>query len=107
MGELMSVKPISPSEVVGKKKESIPPEVLEAFNELIAEGWNGHYSTVYQKDVVARILNKKDISDEKSIAKRGWLDVEDIYREAGWKVEYDRPAYNESYAAFFIFSKKM
>ena len=36
----------------------------------------------------------------------GWLDVEEAHRAAGWRVEYDKPAYNESYDAFFVFSKR-
>jgi hypothetical protein len=35
-----------------------------------------------------------------------WLDIEDIYREAGWKVSYDKPAYNETYKAYFTFSRR-
>ena len=35
-----------------------------------------------------------------------WLDVEDIYREQGWNVEYDKPTYNETYDAYFVFSVK-
>jgi hypothetical protein len=31
------------------------------------------------------------------------LDIEDTYREAGWKVEYDKPAYCENYPANFTF----
>ena len=34
-------------------------------------------------------------------------DIEDIFREAGWKVTYDKPAYNESYDAYFKFEGKL
>ena len=34
------------------------------------------------------------------------LDVEPLYRKAGWQVEYDKHAYCENYEPFFIFSKK-
>jgi hypothetical protein len=37
---------------------------------------------------------------------RGWLDVEDAYRAEGWTVVYDKPGYNESYAASFTFSAR-
>lgn len=33
-----------------------------------------------------------------------WLDIEDIYREQGWRVDYDKPAYNENYQASFTFA---
>jgi hypothetical protein len=37
---------------------------------------------------------------------KGWLDVESIFRAEGWKVKYDKPAYCETYKAFFVFSRK-
>jgi len=38
-------------------------------------------------------------------AKR-YFDIEEIYRQVGWEVYYDRPAYNEDYKPTFIFSKR-
>lgn len=95
------MKPIKPSEVIDKKQELIPDEVIEAFNEMIAANWNGTSSTVSQTEVYALIKKKlgKDFP-------MNYLDVEDIYRKAGWKVNYDKPGYNESYGATFEFSKK-
>lgn len=94
-------KPITPDEV--ERGKYIPPVVIEAFNELIAEGGG----RVLQKDVVARILAKAGgaITSEE-IFKKGWLDVEGMYREAGWNVVYDKPAYCETYDANFTFTRK-
>lgn len=112
------VKPITPAEVVNKKKEQLPSEVIEAFNEMIAQNWSGGYSKFKQKDVVnvivgklqsARVVDMEMPSGsviEAEIYAKHWLDVEDIYRKAGWKVVYDKPAYNETYDATFEFSKK-
>ena len=38
---------------------------------------------------------KKTSADK--ICEEGWLDVEDVYRKAGWEVIYDAPGYNESF----------
>ncbi len=100
----MTAKPITPSEVNKKKVELLPDAVLEAFNELIAENWDGVSSTVLQKTVVERIVSKGYSSDQ--VFDNHWLDVEDVYRGAGWKVEYDKPGYCESYDAYFVFRKK-
>ena len=35
-----------------------------------------------------------------------YLDIEPAYRNAGWKVEFDKPGYNETYDSYFVFSKK-
>jgi len=98
------VRPITPSEVAGLQKELLPPEVLESFNRFIGENLLEGYAEVRQDDVVndlvARGINRAEIFS------RGWLNVEDIYREAGWNVEYDKPGYNESYPATFMFSVK-
>lgn len=101
------MKPISPHEVVGKKKSLLPDEVLDAFNELIAEHFSGRSSKFEQSKVIDRILEKFHHKLEKDeLFKNHWLDVEDVYRESGWIVEYDKPGYNESYAATFKFSVK-
>jgi hypothetical protein len=109
----MAVKPITPNEASKAKATSIPDEVFEAFNELIAEKLDGNSATVLQKDVVARIILKIRHNDRSrsenairnQIYEYGWLDVEPAYRRAGWKVEYDKPGYCETYEASFEFRK--
>lgn len=98
------VKPIKPGEVAAKKQKDFPDAVFEAFNELIAENFGGGSARFTQekaeKLMVAKGLGRSDIY------KKGWMDIEDVYEKAGWKVDYDRPGYNESYAATFTFSAK-
>lgn len=94
----MSVKPISPQEI----KKTIPDFVIEAVNELIAEKVNDkNYATVLQKHIVDRVKSKTDQDFDYA-----WLDFENIFRDAGWNVNYDKPAYCESYDAYFEFSPK-
>ena len=52
-------KAISPREVVKYRKESIPNVVLEAFNALIKEKFNGYSAVVFQDDVVEILEEKK------------------------------------------------
>jgi hypothetical protein len=40
-----------------------------------------------------------------AIFEHNWLDIEDIYRQAGWAVEYNAPAYNETFDETFKFSR--
>lgn len=102
----MAVKPISPDEVVAKKATLIPDEVIEAFNEMIAEHMTGGYSKFKQSKVVDRILTKMPGMNRGTLYDNHWLDVEDVYRAEGWKVEYDKPGYCETYEATFEFSRK-
>lgn len=110
------IKPISPREVIGKKKELMPDEVLLAFNEIIAKNFSNGSATVRQCDIVALLVEKlqmnPEYANETSAVLKGrifnnhWLDVEGIYRKAGWIVSYDKPGFNESYEATFEFASK-
>lgn len=98
------VKPIKVSEIDNRKNEAIPDVVFEVFNELIAKNYSEGSSRIYQKDAVKLMVEKG--LDEDDIFDNHWLDVEGIYRKAGWKVEYDKPGYCETYDAYFVFSKR-
>lgn len=103
----MAVQPIKPSQVVKKKKDGIPDYVIESFNELIAKHFDGSSSTIKQDEVMSVILSKMpEGSKRQDVYDNNWLDVEDIFRAAGWQVTYDKPGYNESYPATFEFSPK-
>ena len=85
----MSTKPISPDQLLDRETKSIPPdEVFEIFNELIVANWNGTCAIVTQKAVVHTIVEKLNISATK-VMSRGYLDIENAYRELGWDVEYN------------------
>lgn len=102
----MSVKPITPGEALKRNPTTIPDFVLEAFNELIAEGVNERGSvTVHLKDAVARIKRKMPKGTKFN---DDWLDVENAYQRAGWHVKYDQPCGygGESFSAYYEFSKK-
>ena len=99
------IKPIKPEEVVGV----IPDEVIMAFNKLIANHWNGKEATILQKDAVKETLNNfknsgKKMTEDK-LFEMNYLDVEGLYQNQGWKVDFDKPAYNETYEAYFVFRK--
>ncbi len=105
-------KPISPSQVGAAKASVFPPEVFQAFNELIARNSVDGCAVVKQDDAVARIAElmgerlHEDPQCRRAVAfERHYLDVEDAYRATGWTVEYDKPGYNETYSATFTFSK--
>jgi hypothetical protein len=79
----VSVKPISPDSIIG-----------------------GKTATILQEEVVERIICKYKYTVERSeIFDKGWLDIEDIFEGVGWKVEYDKPSYCDSYPASFTFKK--
>ena len=94
---------ITPDEVIAQKERDFPPEVINAFNKLIAKHWHGGesvFTLAVARSAVAFALQQAGIPFEVC-----YLDVEDIYRKKGWKVVYDKPGYNESYEPFFRFTK--
>ena len=102
-----TVLPISPKEARQSKESSLPDFVLQAFNELISENLSGGAATVTQEEAVVRIQQKaKEVRRKVSredIFKNDWLDIEGVFERAGWSVEFDKPAYNETYDGFFTF----
>ncbi len=97
-------QPIRPDEVSGKHQSTIPNIVIETFNEMIVKNFSGGGARIIQDDILA-VLASKGLSSA-DIFNNRWLDVEDLYRKNGWRVEYDKPGFNEFYSANFTFTKK-
>ncbi len=95
---------ISPDQIAEAKEEYLPPVVLKAFNETIAKNWSGSRSKFTQDEIIEVIMAKMLIT-RKEVFDRKLLCVEEVFRAKGWKVEYDKPAYCETYSATFEFSK--
>lgn len=94
-----TVEAISPSEIAIAKANTIPREVVECINELIALEFTGTKAVVKQKDIIARIKEKypEFPFDYK------YLNVEELYQSKGWLVFYNKPAYNEDFDSYFVF----
>lgn len=97
------VGPIRPSDVDGGVE--FPGAVFQAFNDLIQEKIRCGTARILVKDVLAKM--KRLGLKENDIFENGWLDVETLYRVAGWNVTYDQPIAHggESFEPFFIFKK--
>lgn len=101
------VKIISPAEAEKLKRERIPGFVIESFNELLISNYNPNGTIILQEEVIIEIMNRSpdDIS-RNEIFDNGWIDVEPLFKENGWNVEYDKPGLGENYKARFIFTSK-
>ena len=101
----MSIKPLRPNQVVKAKAQSFPDGVIKAFNDLIVANWDGRKAVILLGDAVKEIALKMNV-ERTEVTKNRWLDIEDVFRAAGWNVKYDQPGYNESYAPYFVFTEK-
>lgn len=97
-------RPVRPDEIAEAKVGHIPAAVIEAFNKLIALNFSGGSANVQQDDVIAEIMRATDLTRHE-IFDKGYLNVEDIFRNAGWKVRYDKSDYTESFPTYFEFWK--
>jgi len=101
----MIIKPITPEEL--DDIIPIPDFVIEAINNLIKKNYRGSSFTIKLQEIVQAIIanSRGSITQDKIYAEK-WLDFEYIYRKNGWNVIYDKPGYDETYDAFFKFSKQ-
>lgn len=95
-------RPISPSEI----SQEFPDAVIEAVNQLLKEKFRGDEVTLYQKDVIARIIKLDPSIKREELFEKKYMDFEDIFRKAGWVVEYDKPGWDENYEPYFKFRPK-
>ncbi len=98
-------KPISPNDIAETKFEQFPDAVFLAVNALLAERYTNGRARFNQDEVIDRIIGFNDKLERSEIFARGWLNFEEVYRDAGWEIEFDKPAYFEDYTAFWIFSR--
>lgn len=93
-----AIRPITPADASAAKARRVPDVVLTAFNEAIVAVWDGRRARVLQTDVVQRIRNHLLVAAPREavdgvierLFKDGDMDVEPIYRAAGWAVVYDK-----------------
>lgn len=98
-------KPISPEEA-SMEKLLMPDAVIETWNRLIAMKFNGDNTvTIVQDEIVPALVAATGVKRQ-DVFDLGWLDIENLYHEAGWIVEYNKPDYNEKGPRFFTFKKK-
>ncbi len=106
-GESRKGVPIGPDEVAKAPNANIPDEVIDIFNGLISQEFDGNEAKVLQKDAMSAILDAFPGTTRQEVYDNHWLDVERNFEIAGWHVVYDKPmAYGgEDYEAHFIFRR--
>lgn len=97
------IKPIIPADAEYQKNAFVPDEIIELFNKLIVEKYDGRRSRFSQEEILSLVVkNTNFIAGD--VYRNRYLDVENLYRQAGWFVEYFHNEFNEPY---FIFNTNM
>lgn len=89
-------QPIKPSEIAKAKAAVIPEVVFEIANELIALTYCNGKARFDLSEFRERL--KRSLLDN---YRKEYLDIEDIYRDAGWSVTFHKPDYTEDWAAYY------
>lgn len=96
-------KPISINDLT-KKNYEIPDLVIVIVDSMLKDRWQNNSAILFISDIIKSIqvvCNKT----ESEILNKHWLDIEPIYRQAGYDVEYHKPEINSIDKAYFKFSK--
>lgn len=104
---MMQVKPFNPDEADRVAKHNIPDAVIQAVNEFLSSpefALNGRVS-FKQDALIKRVQELNPGLDRRTLFDQHFLDFEEMYRDAGWKVVYDKPGYHENYDAYFEISR--
>jgi hypothetical protein len=99
------IKPLTPEEVYSQKVDAIPAEMIQAVNNCLKKHYNGGRCGIKQDEIMDVFLKLRPEVDRHTVYDNKWMDFEPIFEQVGWKVEYDKPSYNESGVAVFYFSK--
>jgi hypothetical protein len=103
MMEVETVQPITKQQVCQSKQTSMPPEVIEAFNELIIKNINSDGIAIVKCNEVEDLIIAKLFIESKDFDYK-WLDIEPIFENFGWKVRYNSPSFANSHESNFKFS---
>lgn len=104
---MSEITPIRPDEILSNLPKTTPTAVNTAVNNMLTKYFKGGSIKIRQDEIVAEILRLDSSISRQEIFDNKWMDFEEIYRQFGWSVSYDKPAYNESYDATFEFKPRM
>jgi hypothetical protein len=86
------VKPIKPSDVGKTLSEIIPDGVIEAWNNVIAKHFKEYAFSIDRDCFIDEISSIMQCTRTEVFSEK-WLDIEELYRDAGWEVNYSQQYY--------------
>lgn len=100
---------LTPSQVKDFRSE-IDDKMVEAVNSLLLEKRHTNPILIKQEELIRAyrlVCSGKGVDMPRSeVFKSGVLNIEEAFKKKGWLVEYDKPAYNETYEPYFTFKYK-
>lgn len=96
------VNPLSPAEAKAAHLHTLPGEVIKAVNDRLVRAGDASKIIIRQNELVDELAAMG--FDRDILFRDHLLDFEDLFRERGWNVVYDKPGYNETYSAYWTFT---
>jgi hypothetical protein len=108
---MKETQPFSPSDALQAKINFIPPEIIETVNGYLSTRLNIPNSiSIKQEEIIQGARKLMGVRGEgfsnHHFFNQGWLEIESLYQNCGWKVAYHKPSYDESFEAYFEFTAK-
>lgn len=94
------MNPISPEECIAAQYTIVPEWVIDLFNDLITQKWDGTKSVISEK-YVEESINSKGYSFNKA-RNGGMLKIEPLYARKGWNVRFDTENQDNKFWIFTI-----
>jgi hypothetical protein len=92
---------ITPAQLRARRRKDIPQWVIDVVNELLVENCNSRtYCIIHQDSIIDAILEREPGLVRSDVFKHGYLDFEEIFAEAGWRVQYYKQFGIPSYFEF-------
>lgn len=103
-------KALSPQDIIDDLGNIIPKSVIQGVNNLLKLKYRGDSVVLYQNEIIKEIMKIEKQNNgtltRQQLFDNHYMDFEPIFSQAGWKVVYDNPGYNETYEANFTFTPK-
>lgn len=98
--EVTSAKPIQPDQV---EKIDVEAKAVIIWNKLIKAKWDGLNAVISQGEVIRELSTVFSLPEDVLIKLNIW-NIEQLYKEAGWDVKYQKMYYSKTTDNYYTFT---
>ena len=106
----MQVTPLTPQEAVEQKLSDVPTKVLQCWNKIIKANLNKTNSSVTSRftlNALAKMISSEMACSFGSAKNKGWFELEPLFIQSGWNVQFHRASYADDFDSYFYFEANL